>query len=164
MFTRAAALDVDETQKSQLEALSRSGKTPQRTARKCEVILLASQGLSNLAISQQTGLSRPTILGTRAAFAQRGIQGLRESRKRKRSRPVQTAELEQTILDTTLKTRPADGTHWSVRVLATKLGVSRMMVQRVWQRFDIQPHRVEKFKISNDPKFEEKVRDVAGLY
>ena len=164
MFTRAAAVDVDETQKRQLEALSRSGTTPQRTARKCEVILLASQGLSNHAISQQTGLSRPTILGTRAAFVQRGIQGLRESRKRKRSRRVLTAGLEQTILDTTLKTRPADGTHWSVRVLATKLGVSRMMVQRVWQRFDIQPHRVEKFKISNDPKFEEKVRDVAGLY
>ena len=164
MFTRAAAVDVDEAQKRQLEALSRSGTTPQRTARKCEVILLASQGLSNHAISQQTGLSRPTILGTRAAFVQRGIQGLRESRKRKRSRRVLTAGLEQTILDTTLKTRPADGTHWSVRILATKLGVSRMMVQRVWQRFDIQPHRVEKFKISNDPKFEEKVRDVAGLY
>src|SRR4051812_38283671 len=164
MFTRAAALDVDETQKHQLQSLSRAGTTPQRTARKCEVILLASEGLSNLAISHQTGLSRPTILGTRAVFAQRGIEGLRESRKRKRSRRVLTAELEQRILDTTLKTRPADGTHWSVRVLAAKLGVSRMMVQRVWQRYDIQPHRVEKFKISNDPKFEEKVRDVAGLY
>jgi hypothetical protein len=66
--------------------------------------------------------------------------------------------------DTTLKTRPADGTHWSVRVLAHQLGISRMMVQRVWQRHAVQPHRVEKFKISNDPKFEEKVRDVVGLY
>jgi transposase len=164
MFTRAAALDLDETQKRQLQSLSRAGTTPQRTARKCDVILLASQGLSNVAIAQRTGLSRPTILGTRAVFAQRGIEALRESRKRKRSARVLTEGLEQRILDTTLKTRPADGTHWSVRVLATKLGVSRMMVQRVWQRYNIQPHRVEKFKISNDPKFEEKVRDVAGLY
>src|SRR5208337_3147716 len=65
---------------------------------------------------------------------------------------------------TTLKTRPANATHWSVRVLAAKLGVSRMMVQRVWQHYEIQPHRVEKFKISKDPKFDDKVRDVVGLY
>ena len=164
MFTRAAALAVDEAQKRQLESLVRAGSTPQRTARKCQVILLASQGVSNHAIAQQTSLSRPTILAARAAFAQHGVEALREPQKRKRSRRVLTAELEQSILDATLKTRPPDGTHWSVRVLASKLGVSRMMVQRVWQRYDIQPHRVEKFKISSDPKFEEKVRDVVGLY
>lgn len=77
---------------------------------------------------------------------------------------VLTPELEQKILDVTLKTRRADGTHWSVRVLARQLGISRMMVQRVWQRYEIQPHQVEKFKISNDTQFEEKVRDVVGLY
>jgi DNA-binding CsgD family transcriptional regulator len=164
MFTRAAALAVAEAQKGQLETLARAGGTPQRTARRCQVILLASQGMSNHAIARQTGLSRPTILAARSAFAKRGMEALRESQKRRRSRRVLTAELEQEILDTTLKTRPANGTHWSVRVLATQLGVSRMMVQRVWQRYDIQPHRVEKFKISNDPKFEEKVRDVIGLY
>jgi transposase len=120
--------------------------------------------MSNHAIAQQTGLSRPTILAARSAFGKRGVEALSEPQKRKRAPRVLTAELEQTILDTTLKTRPSDGTHWSVRVLAAKLGVSRMMVQRVWQRYDIQPHRVEKFKISNDPKFEEKVRDVVGLY
>jgi hypothetical protein len=83
--------------------------------------------------------------------------------KAKRSRRILTPELEQRILDMTLKTRPADATHWSVRVLASKLRVSRMMVQRLWQRHDIQPHRVEKFKISNDPKFEDKVRDVSAF-
>ncbi len=158
MFVRAAALALDEAQKRQLESLSRAGSTPQRTARKCQVILLASQGVSNHAIGQQTGLSRPTILAARSAFAERGMEALREPQTRKRSRRVLTSELERKILDTTLKTRPANGTHWSVRVLAAKLGVSRMMVQRIWQRHDIQPHRVEKFKISNDPKFEEKVR------
>jgi len=126
--------------------------------------LLAGQGVPNHAIAQQTQLSRPTVIATRAAFARGGIQALRRTRKRKKSRPVLTPELEQKILDTTLKTRPADGTHWSVRVLARQLGISRMMVQRVWQRYQLQPHRVEKFKISNDPRFEEKVRDVVGLY
>ena len=102
--------------------------------------------------------------GSAGRFTERGIEGIRKSKKRKRSRRALTPDVEQKILDTTLKTRPADATHWSVRVLAAKLGVSRMMVQRVWQHYDIQPHRVEKFKISKDPKFEEKVRDVVGLY
>src|SRR6202795_1309915 len=164
MFARAQALTVGEKQKNQLEALIRSGSTPQRTARRCQVVLMASQGLSNHLIAQQTGLSRPTVLAARAAFAKRGTAGICEPQKRKRSRRVLTPELEQRILDTTLKTRPADETHWSARGLAAKLGVSRMMVQRLWQRYDIQPHRVEKFKISNDPKFEDKVRDVVGLY
>lgn len=74
------------------------------------------------------------------------------------------ARVGKKILDTTLKTRPPDATQWTVRTLAKQLRVSRMMVHRVWQRFDIQPHRVEKFKLSNDPQFEEKVRDIAGLY
>ncbi len=154
MFSRAPALAVDGTQRHQLEALARAGTTPRRTARKCRVILLASRGVSNHAIAQQTGLSRPTIVAARAAFAERGIEALSARHVRQRSRRVLSAELEQTILDTTLKTRPADGTHWSVRVLARKLGVARMLVQRVWHRYDIQPHRVEKFKISNDPRFE----------
>lgn len=164
MFVPAAAVDLDEAQKRQLESLARAGTTPQRIARRCRVILLASQGVANHAIAQQTGLSRPAVLAARAAFAARGIEGLRKSKKRERSRRRLTPEVEHKILETTLKTRPANATHWSVRVLAAQLGVSRMMVQRVWQRHEIQPHRVEKFKISNDPQLEEKVRDVVGLY
>lgn len=164
MFIRAPALMIDENQRQQLEAWARDGRTPQRMARKCRVILLASQGISNHAIAQETGLSRPTVLALRAAFSHRGCDALRRSPERHRSRRVLTSELEQRILDTTLKTRPPDGTHWTARGLARQLRVSRMMVHRLWQRYDIQPHRVETFKISNDPQFEEKVRDVVGLY
>jgi transposase len=164
MFDRAAALALDETQKRQLGSLARAGNTPQRLARKCQVILLASQGMANQTIAQQTGLSRPTVISTRLAFAGGGLDALRRPQKRRRMRPVLSKDLEQKILETTLKTRPPDGTHWSVRVLARQLRVSRMMVQRVWQRYDVQPHLVQKFKISHDPYFEEKVRDVVGLY
>jgi len=164
MFAAATALDVDEAQRRQVESLARAGTTPQRIARRCRVILLASRGIANHSIAQQTGLSRPAILAARAAFAAQGVEGIRQSKKRQRSRRALTAEVEQKILDTTLKTRPANATPWSVRMLAAQLGVSRMMVQRVWPRYEIQPHRVEKFKISNDPKFEDKVRDVVGLY
>lgn len=104
MFTAAAALAVDDTQRRELEGLLRAGTTPQRMARKCRVILLANQGVSNHAIAKQTGLTRPTILAVRAAFAMHGIAALRTRQQRKRSRRVLTAELEQKILDTTLKT------------------------------------------------------------
>src|SRR5664280_1572374 len=80
MFVRAPALHVDEAQKSQLESMARAGTTPQKTARKCQVILLASQGMSNYSIAQRTGLSRPTILAARVAFTERGIKCIRQSK------------------------------------------------------------------------------------
>jgi transposase len=147
-----------------LESLARAGRTPQMVARKCEAILLAAEGVANNAIAQQTRLSRPTVIATRAAFTQGGVEALRRRQRRKRSRRVLTPELEQKILDTTLKTRPPDATHWSVRTLARHLGLTRTLVHGVWQRYDVQPHRVERFKLSNDPNFEEKVRDIVGLY
>jgi transposase len=164
MFTPATALSLNPTQKDRLESLVRAGGTPQKLAHKCEVILLAAEGMPNNAIAQQVGMSRPTVIATRVAFAHGGVEALGRKQKRKRSRRVLTPVLEQKILDTTLKTRPPDATHWSVRTLARHLGVSRTLVHGVWQRYDVQPHRVEKFKLSNDPKFEEKVRDIVGLY
>lgn len=164
MYTPAAALSLDPAQKFALESLLRAGTTPQSEARKCALILLASEGVPNNAIAQQTGLSRPTVIATRAAFVRTGLEAIRRRQKRQRSRRVLTPELEQKILDTTLKTRPPDATHWSVRSLARHLGVTRTLVHGVWQRYDVQPHRVERFKLSNDPKFEEKVRDIVGLY
>src|SRR2546428_6037282 len=164
MFAPATALSLDQAQRQLLESLLRAGSTPQRVARKCEVVLLASAGLSNNAIAQQMGVPRPTVIATRAAFTRGGVEAIRQKQKRKRSRRVLTPALEQKILDTTLKTRPPDATHGSVRTWARHLGVSRTLVHGVWQRHEVQPHRVEKFKLSNDPQFEEKVRDVVGLY
>ncbi|MCX6544431.1 MAG: IS630 family transposase [Acidobacteria bacterium] len=164
MLALAPTSSLNDATKHHLESLVRSGTTPQRVAQRCRVILLADAGVSNRAIAQQLTLSRPTVIATRQAFLMRGVAALTGKQKRTRRRPTLTSDLEQAILDTTLKTRPPDGTHWSVRLLAKQLAVSRMMVHRVWQRFDIQPHRVEKFKLSTDPRFEDRVRDVVGLY
>ena len=164
MFTPATPLAINSAQKQVLESMARAGSTPQMLARKCQLILLAGEGVPNHAIAQQIGLSRPTVIATRAAFARGGVEAIRRRQKRQRSRRVLTPELEQKILDTTLKTRPPDATHWSVRTLARHLGVSRTLVHGVWQRYEVQPHRVEKFKLSQDPQFEEKVRDIVGLY
>jgi transposase len=165
MFTPAAALSLSDGQRSQIESLLRNGGTPQKVALRGRILLLAEQGLANLAIAQQLNISRPTVLAMRAAFALNGLEAITGVRKRKRQAKVLTAALEQKIVETTLQSRPGDGsTHWSVRTLARQLGISRTIVHRVWQRNDIQPHRVERFKLSNDPRFEEKVRDIVGLY
>src|SRR6516164_5843992 len=164
MFTTAAPLAVTADQKQELEALLRNGNSSQKVALRCRLLLLAHQGVANQTIAQQLNVSRPTILALRAAFARNGMAAVTGVRRRKRAK-VLTTELEQRILDTTLKTRPGDGsTHWSVRMLAKHMGLSRTIVHRVWQRHDVQPHRVERFKLSNDPQFEAKVRDIVGLY
>ena len=165
MPTPAPALALSVSQKSELEGLVRSGSTPQKVALRCRLLLLAHQGVANQAIGEQLSLSRPTILALRDAFTKDGLAAVTGIRKRKRRGSVWTPELEQKIIDTTVKTRPGDGsTHWSVRMLARQLRISRTLVHRVWQRHDVQPHRVERFKLSNDPRFEEKVRDIVGLY
>jgi transposase/biotin operon repressor len=165
MFTTAAPLAVSAEQKRELEALVRNGNSSQKVALRCRLLLLADQGVANHSIAQQLNVSRPTVLALRAAFIRDGMAAVTGIRKRKRRGSVLTPDLEQKILDTTLKTRPGDGsTHWSVRTLARQLGISRTIVHRVWQRHDVQPHRVERFKLSHDPHFEEKVRDIVGLY
>src|SRR6516162_254572 len=165
MFAPAPPLALSPQQKSTLEALLRDGSTPQKIALCGRIILLAHQGWANHSIAQQLGISRPTVIAMRAAFAAQHMEAVTGIRKRKRQAKVLTAELEQKIVDATLKSRPGDGsTHWSVRMLARQLGIGRTMVHRVWQRHDIQPHRVERFKLSKDPQFEAKVRDIVGLY
>lgn len=165
MFATAPALAINAEQRRELEDLVRNGNSSQKVALRCRLLLLAHQGIANQAIAQQMNVSRPTILALRAAFAEEGMAAVTGIRRRKGRARVLTAELEQKILDTTLKTRPGDGsTQWSVRMLARHLRVSRTIVHRVWQRHDVQPHRVERFKFSNDPRFEEKVRDIVGLY
>lgn len=147
------------------EAGTRStGPQSQKVALRCRLLLLAHQGVANHSIARQLNVSRPTVVALRAAFAKDGMAAVTGIRRRKRRGKVLTPDVEARILDTTLKTRSGDGsTHWSVRMLAKQLGVSRTIVHRIWQWHDVQPHRVERFKLSNDPHFEEKVRDVVGL-
>jgi transposase len=165
MRASAPALALSGEQKLELEGLVRNGGTSQKVAVRCRLLLLAHQGVANQSIAEQLSLSRPTVLALRGAFEKGGVAAVTGIRRRKRAGSVLTPELEQKIVDTTLKTRPGDGsTHWTVRMLAAQLRISRTIVHRVWQRHDIQPQRVERFKLSTDPHFEEKVRDIVGLY
>ena len=123
MRASAPALSLSVGQKSELEGLVRNGATPQKVALRCRLLLLAHAGVANQSIAEQLSLSRPTVLALRDAFAKDGIVAVTGIRRRKRRGKVLTPELEQKIVDTTVKTRPGDGsTHWSVRMLAGTSG------------------------------------------
>jgi len=164
MFKPAAALWIDANQQKRLEQLIQSGKTPQKIVLRARIVLLASQGVPNNAISRQVSASRPTVLLWRGRFAQFGAPGLMREGKRPGRKRALSAQKVKAVVEATLQTTPTDATHWSIRSMAKAQGLSRMAVQRIWKAHKLQPHRVETFKLSRDPQFVEKVRDVVGLY
>ena len=125
---------------------------------------MAADGLANTAIARELSVSPASVSGWRARFAEDGLvkfAQVREGRGRKKTIPQETID---EIVDLTLNYRPQGETHWSCRTMAAATGVSKSTVQQVWSARGLKPHRVETFKLSNDPKFEEKLVDVVGLY
>lgn len=164
MFASAAPLHVDPSQRKRLKHLAGSGKTPQKVALRARIVLLAAEGLANHAIAAQLNVSRPTVILWRQRFSACGVEGLMKDAPRPGRRKAVSAETIKKVVDATLRTTPADATHWSVRSMAKAQGLSRMTVQRIWKQHRLQPHRVETFKFSKDKHFVEKLRDVVGLY
>ncbi len=164
MFTPAAPLPLEKNQERQLRALVGSGKTAQKVALRARIVLLAGEGLANHAIAGRLGTSRPTVLLWRRRFERSGVVGLLKDESRPGRKKAISPELIKRVVETTLHTKPRGATHWSTRVLGKALKLSRMTVQRIWRQHGLQPHRVEKFKLSRDPHFVEKLRDVVGLY
>ena len=147
-----------------LESLVRSGTSEHRLVQRARVLLLAADGVSNVEIAEASGASRPTVLAWRAQFARDGLTRfgqVAEGRGRKASIPEEKiAE----IVELTLHHKPDGETHWSCRSMAKRTGVSSATVQRIWSARGLKPHLVDTFKLSNDPRFEEKLVDVVGLY
>jgi len=164
MFQPAPALWVDANQEKRLKALVRSGKTPQKIARRARLVLLAAEGAANHAIATRLGISRPTVLLWRSRFTRSGGPGLLKDARRPGRKKAVAPEVVQRVVEATLHTTPPAATHWTIRTMARAQGLPRMTVQRIWKQHGLQPHRVETFKLSRDPHFVEKLRDVVGLY
>ncbi len=160
----AAALAVGDEDRELLSALARGGNTPQKLALRARIVLGAAEGRANHALAQELGVSRPTVLLWRDRYASGGIDGLLKDAPRPGRRPAIGPRKVEAIVKATLETTPRDATHWSVRTMAKAKGVSPATVHRIWQEHRLQPHRVERFKLSRDPDFVRKVRDIVGLY
>jgi transposase len=164
MTAAADPLLVSDGEREVLETLARSQTAPFRMVQRSRVLLLAADGVSNVQIAQLVGVTRQTVLSWRADFSDRGLAEFAKVRSGRGKKPVIAAATVAQIVEWTLHTKPEGETHWSCRTMAAHAGVSPATVQRIWSARGLKPHRVEKFKLSNDKRFEEKLIDVVGLY
>jgi transposase len=163
---RAAAdpLEATDEQKAQLQTWVRAGKTEQRVAFRCHIVLRAIAGQSNSAIAQELRTSRPSVILWRSRFQEEGPAALLRDLPRGKALPALPRGTVEAVIEKTLKTVPRDATHWSRRSMAKASGISRSSVQRIWDAHGLKPHLVKTFKLSRDKHFIEKLRDVVGLY
>jgi transposase len=149
--------------REQLGAIVNSRSSPHGLVRRARIVLLAADGISNNAIAERVGISHQMVCHWRQRYLQQGLAGLHDELRPGRPRSISDEEV-ATLVRKTLETKPRDGTHWTVRTVAKDSELSRTTVHRIWQAFGLQPHRQRHFKLSTDPFFVEKVRDIAGLY
>ncbi len=142
---------------------SRRHKAPQKLVLRSKIILRCADGLPNIAVAKELGISNWTVGKWRSRFQQFRLAGLEDEPRIGGPRTISDEKVME-IVNKTLHERPKGATHWSTRRMAEQTGVSRDGIMRIWHAFGLQPHRVETFKLSTDPHFVEKVRDVVGLY
>jgi transposase len=160
----AEKIELDAATERELRALAKGRRIEARLQQRARVILLAAQGLQNKDIAVEVDLDRRQIALWRSRFLNGGIDALRQDAPRSGRPATITPEVESSILEATLHTKPAAATHWSTRTMAEHLGLSATAVRRVWVRNGIKPHLSRTFKLSRDPRFEDKLVDVVGLY
>lgn len=156
-------ITLSNEEREQLESFAYARSMPQGIAARMKIVLLAAQGMDNKAIAKQLQVSQPTVGKWRSRFIGQGIEGLHDELRPGRPRSISDEQVAE-LLKKTINTKPTDSTHWTCRDFAAEAGVSKSTVQRVWSSFGVKPHRYRSFKLSNDPFFVEKVRDIVGLY
>jgi len=146
-----------------LESDTQRRKTAQALALRARIVLGCAAGLSNQAVAARERVTPQTVGKWRRRFAERGVDGLLDEPRPGVPRKIDDAKVESVIVQT-LESQPPGATHWSTRSMARHSGISTSSVGRIWRAFGLQPHRAESFKLSQDPLFVDKVRDVVGLY
>jgi transposase len=156
-------LELSAEESQQLRALTRRAKASQQDALRAKIILACAEGLSNTAVGARLNVDRTTVGKWLRRFQQHRLAGLNDCPRPGAPRTIDDDRVAQ-VIRTTLESMPAAGTHWSSRLMAAQTGLSQSAIVRIWHAFGVQPHRVETFKLSKDPWFVEKVRDIVGLY
>ncbi len=160
---QAIKVSVTPEERAQLDAIARSRSLPHGLVRRAQIILGLADGLGSTELARHHQVSRPTIDRWRRRWCESGIAGLHTELRPGRPRSVDDERVAE-LIHTTIHRKPKQATHWSVRTLAAQTGLSPTTVHRYIRLFGLQPHRAKSFKLSNDPFFVEKVRDIVGLY
>lgn len=158
-----AKLNLTADEQQALESWVRRPKSAQALALRARMILLCAQELSNTEVATELRVSKQTVGKWRGRFLEKRLDGLLDEPRPGTPRKLSDAEVER-VLARTLESAPKHATHWSTRSLAEACGLSHSSVHRIWRAFALQPHRSETFKLSKDPLFIDKVRDIVGLY
>jgi transposase len=159
----AVEIILSDEERAALEAWTARRKTGQASAMRARIVLAAAGQLSNREIAELEGVSAPTVTKWRNRFAERRLEGLVDEPRPGRPRTITDEQVEE-VITKTLEGPPKNATHWSTRSMAAEAQVTQNAVLRIWHAFGLQPHRQERFKLSKDPQFIEKVHDICGLY
>jgi transposase len=159
----AVAIELTDEERARLEAWTRRRTSAQALALRARIVLLAAEDLRNTEIAARLGIQRNMAARWRSRFAAHRLDGLTDEPRPGRPRTVTDEQVERVIVKT-LETTPKDATHWSTRSMAREVGLTQSAVLRIWKAFGLQPHRQDTWKLSKDPLFIEKIRDVVGLY
>jgi len=160
---RMAALVLSDDERAELSSVAARRNTAQALALRARIVLRCATGAENRQVAADLRIDKTTVGKWRRRFVERRMDGLRDEPRSGMPRTIDDARIEAVIVQT-LESLPADATHWSSRGMARASGLSVSTVQRIWRAFGLQPHRLETFKLSTDPDFVAKVRDVVGLY
>ena len=163
MGRKLNALEVTEAERAELSALAARRNTAQALALRARIVLACAEGEQSTAVARRLNVAPATVGKWRRRFAEQRLEGLRDEPRPGTPRTIGDARIEA-LITRTLESTPPDATHWSSRGMARASGLSVSTVQRIWRAFGLQPHRLETFKLSTDPDFVAKVRDVVGLY
>lgn len=155
---------MSDGQREALQVLAKSTTAPHREVKRAKALLLAADGVANTRIAAAVGTTRQSVREWRARFTAEGLSKFAQVREGRGRKPTIPPETVDEIVRLTLHETPPGQTHWSTRAMAERVGVSHDTVHRVWRARGLKPHLVETFKLSNDPRFEEKLVDVVGLY
>lgn len=164
MFQPTVCLVSSAADRAQLEQLASNGRTPQKTALRARIVLMLVTGAKPIQVADALGISRMRVRLWLQRYLSAGVRGLLRDATRPGRHPPLPAERIAAIVDMTLQTKPLQATHWTTRTMAKAAGISEAMVRRIWHQHGLQPHRVDRFKHSKDPRFVEKLRDIVGLY
>jgi len=156
-------VEVSAAERTELERVVRSRRLPHGVVTRAKIILFSADGVGTAEISQRCDVSRPTISHWRRRFRDQGLAGLHTELRTGRPRTIDDDRVAE-LINGVLQETPEGATHWSVRRVAEDRGISKSQVQRYFSLFGLQPHRSKTFKLSNDPFFVEKVRDIVALY
>jgi transposase len=158
-----ASLELSTAEEEGLRSLAGRRKTAQALALRARIVLACAAGEANQMVAARLGVTPQTVGKWRARFVERRLDGLYDEPRPGVPRSIDDAKIEAVVV-ATLETMPVGATHWSSRAMARNSGISTSSVQRIWRAFGLQPHRAETFKLSTDPLFVDKVRDIVGLY